>query len=226
MNSGASKKAPELPKQSLPVSFFVGKLIPFVHKYNSAFIPSVCLKIPNSHTQTVTRRVNGYTLVELVVTMAVAAILIAIAAPNVRTFIQNGRINTQINDLIGDLNFAKSEAVHRLGQVNVGICRSTDGASFAGVVPLGDGRVVFVDANRNNNCDPGEQILRFREPLASGNTLVLAPANPIIFTASGGPVAPVSFFICDSRGAAYGRQINLNNLGQVTVSTPPPGACT
>jgi len=172
-----------------------------------------------------TRQTHGFTLIELVVTMAVAAILVTVALPNMRAFIQNGRLNTQTNDLIGDLNFARSEAIKR--RSNVGICRSTDGVTFAGAGPLGDGRVVFVDANNNDVCDAGEPILRFREPLASGNTLVAASPNPIIFSANGSPITTAvgAFAICDDRGVTYGKQINLNSIGQATVSTVAPGAC-
>lgn len=167
----------------------------------------------------------GFTLIELVVTMAVAAILLTVAIPNMRTFIQNGRLNTQANDLIGDLNFARSEAIKRRSKV--GICRSTDGVTFAGAGPLGDGRVVFVDANNNDDCNAGEPILRFREPLASGNTLVAASPNPIIFSANGRPITTAvgAFAVCDYRGVTYGKQIILNSIGQATVSTVAPGAC-
>jgi type IV fimbrial biogenesis protein FimT len=142
-----------------------------------------------------------------------------------RTFIQNGRLNTQANDLIGDLNFARSEAIKR--RSNVGICRSTDGVTFAGAGPLGDGRVVFVDANNNDDCDAGDPILRFREGLASGNSLAAASPNPIIFSANGRPIATAvgAFAVCDYRGASKGKQVSLNSIGQASVSAVAPGAC-
>lgn len=201
---------------------FVGIKYAFVGSLKLPNIPFIPINVPFIPHRSHHRSCYGFTLVELVVTMAVAAILVAIAIPNMRTFIQNGRLNTQVNDLIGDLNFARSEAIKR--RANVGLCRSTDGVTFA-AGPLGDGRVVFIDADANSTCDAGETILRFREPLASGNTLT-APSNVIIFNASGRVATPVgAFSICDTRGNAYGKQVDLNSLGQAAVNTVAPGAC-
>jgi len=225
MNSALPKTVVKTRKNSLITNPFVYIFNPFVGSRNPQNIPLICKKRPYTPNQIDTRQTLGFTLIELVVTMAVAAILVTVAIPNMRTFIQNGRLNTQTNDLIGDLNFARSEAIKR--RSNVGICRSTDGVTFAGAGPLGDGRVVFVDANNNDDCDAGEPILRFREPLASGNTLAAASPNPIIFSANGSPITTAvgAFAVCDDRGVAYGKQINLNSIGQATVSTVAPGAC-
>ena len=62
----------------------------------------------------INRKANkGLTLAELVITMAVAAILFAVAIPSFTTMIQNNRITTQTNDIIAAISFARSEAVKR-----------------------------------------------------------------------------------------------------------------
>ncbi len=208
------------------VNSFVGQFIPFVDYLNSVFIPFIFKNIPNSTFQPVTRRVRGFTLIELVVTMAVAAILVAVAVPNMRTFIQNGRLNTQVNDLIGDLSLARSEAIKR--RSNVGVCKSTNGTTCVGGGDWRDGRAVFVDdITINGTWDAGETILRFREPLAGATDLVLNMAPPIIYSSSGrSNVAAGSFFtLCDDRGYTKGKQVNLNSLGQAAISATPPLAC-
>ena len=163
--------------------------------------------------------------------MAVAAILVAVAVPNMRTFIQNGRLNTQTNDLIGDLNLARSEAIKR--RLTTGICKSINGTTCAGGGNWGAGRAVFVDVNSSNAWDAGDLILRFREPLASvgdtlnTNAMVL---DPILFGANGIPfnVLPGGIFVfCDDRGQTKGKQLTINAMGQVAVTTtPPPPTCT
>lgn len=161
--------------------------------------------------------------------MAVAAILVAVAVPNMRTFIQNGRLNTQTNDLIGDLSLARSEAIKR--RSNVGITTSTTGTCASG----GDwrnGRVIFVDLDGDSICDANEPILRFREPLAVAiDTLTTTVAgDPIIFSANGAsPNVPLGasrvFTFCDDRGPTKGKRINLNAMGQAAVSTSAPAGC-
>jgi type IV fimbrial biogenesis protein FimT len=224
MNNVLPRITTKLGRNRLVSNSFVGRFIPFVIYMNSIFIPFICINLPNSTFQPAKRRIQGFTLIELLVAIAVVAVLAGVAVPNMRTSIQNGRLSTQVNDLIGDLNFARSEAIKR--RSNVGICRSTDGVTFAGAGPLGDGRVVFVDAPPANGvCDAGDTILRFREPLAAGNTLAAAPPNPIMFSANGSPVAVGTFTVCDYRGLAKGKQINLNSVGQATVRTVATGAC-
>jgi type IV fimbrial biogenesis protein FimT len=62
---------------------------------------------------------RGFTLIELMLTVAVGAVLLAVAAPSMKTFIENQRVKTASYDLNYTLNFARSEAVKRNGQVLV-----------------------------------------------------------------------------------------------------------
>lgn len=157
--------------------------------------------------------------------MAVAAILVAVAVPNMRTFIQNGRLNTQTNDLIGDLNLARSEAIKR--RAFVGVCKSTNGTTCAGGGNWRNGRAVFVGTAVNGAWQANDTILRFREPLASvADTLNTAMVDPIIFSANGTPGAAGTFTFCDDRlGQSIGKQINLNTMGQAAVIAVAPGIC-
>ncbi|MBN8772197.1 MAG: GspH/FimT family pseudopilin, partial [Thiobacillus sp.] len=66
---------------------------------------------------------RGFTLIELVVTLAVAGILLGIAIPNFQLFVMNNRMASQANDLITALNMARSEAVKRAA--NVMVCSGT-----------------------------------------------------------------------------------------------------
>lgn len=61
----------------------------------------------------------GFTLIELMVTVAVVAILLGLAVPNLGTAIQNNRATTQANALLAALNLARSEAVKRGTLVSV-----------------------------------------------------------------------------------------------------------
>ena len=225
MNCALSKLIPKRQKTSLNIKPIVYEYRPFVGFTFSRNMPFICLKTPSIPERSHDIHNLGFTLIELVVTMAVAAILITVAVPNMRTFIQNGRLNTQVNDLIGDLSLARSEAIKR--RTIVGICKSVNGTTCAGGGNWQDGRAIFVDANNNNTWEADEIILRFREKLASGNSLAAASPNPIIFSANGKPIATAvgAFAVCDYRGASKGKQVSLNSIGQASVSAVAPGAC-
>jgi type IV fimbrial biogenesis protein FimT len=73
------------------------------------------------------KRSSGVTLLELLVTIAVAGIIATIAVPGIHSIIQNNRSVSYTNDFVTTLNFARSEAIKRRQTVTV--CTSTDGAN-------------------------------------------------------------------------------------------------
>jgi type IV fimbrial biogenesis protein FimT len=123
------------------------------------------------------RAIRGITLLELVVTMGIAAILMAIAIPSYRYVTNGNRIAAEINGLLGDLQFARGEAIKE-GQT-VTVCVSNDGKTCAGaaVATWQNGWIVFSDVNDDQNpTDAGNAVLRIQSPFTSTDTLVAAPA--------------------------------------------------
>lgn len=62
---------------------------------------------------------KGFTLLELMVTLAVLAIVIGLAVPSFQQMIINNRLNTEVNTLVSALQLARSEAVKRGAEVRV-----------------------------------------------------------------------------------------------------------
>jgi type IV fimbrial biogenesis protein FimT len=84
---------------------------------------------PVKHLQ-IASRARGFTLVELMVTIAVLAILAAIAFPSFRSLINSSRLSSGANELIATMQLAKAEAVRQNGRVT--ICASTNGSACSG----------------------------------------------------------------------------------------------
>lgn len=203
---------------------FVGIYIPTVWLRKMLNNPLVCSNNPFV-------RIGGFTLIELMVTLAVVAILALIAVPNFRPTIQNSRIVGLTNDLLSDINYARTEALKRAA--NVGICMSTSGTACDGG-SWQSGRIVFADVNNDGAFNPGDIVLRVRERL-DNNTLTSANMpNPIIFGSRGLPMtgplytsswtSSASFSLCDDRGASKGRSIGISVTGQPS-SSPLSGGC-
>ena len=89
------------------------------------------------------QRQGGFTIVELMVTLAIAAIIISIAAPSFKAIIDNNRVTTATNDFTASIALAKTEAVKR--NTNAQICPSNGGSDWSGGYRIG--------IDLNGNCD-------------------------------------------------------------------------
>jgi type IV fimbrial biogenesis protein FimT len=144
--------------------------------------------------------IAGFTLFELMLTIAVAGILAAIAVPALRTFLQSDRLLTEQTQLVMSLDYARSEAIKEDSSVSV--CASSNGTTCSGVANWSAGWLVVSSAN------PG-QPLQVAPALAANNTLTEANGQAqVTFDATGLAstlVVPAQFKLCDVRGAAYAR---------------------
>jgi type IV fimbrial biogenesis protein FimT len=106
---------------------------------------------------------KGFTLIELMVTIAIIAILMAIALPSFQDTIARSKLETEANNILRDLNFARTEAIKRGSSVS--LCPSDNGTSCSGAQDYGDGWIIFVDDVTPDNAivDTGEEVLRVVE---------------------------------------------------------------
>ncbi|CAG9932152.1 GspH/FimT family pseudopilin [Candidatus Nitrotoga arctica] len=162
---------------------------------------------------------TGLTLIELLVTIAILAILLSIAVPNFITFVQNSRLVGQTNDLVTALNYARSEAIKR--GVRVSVCSRLDNATCSGATVFNwdAGWLVFINPNGDAMVDAGETVLQVRQPLENGNTLRTAVRQRVTYQSSGFSPNGDTFRLCDGRGPASGRAIMVSLQGRVTTNT-------
>ncbi len=121
---------------------------------------------------------SGFTLVELVVTLAVVSILVSMAAPSFSTFVKNARMVSQTNDIVAALNTARSEAVTR--GIPVSICPSDDGLDCTGVA-WDQGWIVFTDEDTPGTVDGTDEVIKIHDALQDGFTLALNNGNFVRF---------------------------------------------
>jgi type IV fimbrial biogenesis protein FimT len=159
------------------------------------------------------RYVSGFTLVEMMVTVAVVAVLAGVAIPSLRAFVQDERQSTQTQRLWMSLNLARSES--RKQDVSISVCASTDGLTCSGSASgWSSGWVVLSTA-------PGTTKPAMTVPaLPNGTTLSEAtPVATVTFYSNGMVNAPAAFTFCDSRGAANARSVEVTLAGRVSAST-------
>jgi type IV fimbrial biogenesis protein FimT len=171
------------------------------------------------------QRQTGFTLYELMMTLAVVAITLAFGVPNLRNFTLNSRMTSTANDLHAAFQMARSEAAH--AKTNVTICASADPMGAANCGGTWDqGYVVFIDDNANRAREAGEAILRSHPPADEGVLLRIANgATYFMYAPSGlgrldtGGNAPLSqVVICDERGNGDGP--SGGSTARLFMSTP------
>jgi type IV fimbrial biogenesis protein FimT len=113
-------------------------------------------------------RARGFTLIEMLMTMAIAAILLTIGIPSFRYVTNSNRIAGELNGLLGDLQFARAEAIKEGRTVTV--CVSNDGANCANSTTWQSGWIVFSDPTNVGVVDAGETILRVQAAFSGSDT--------------------------------------------------------
>lgn len=166
-------------------------------------------------------RRGGFTLIELIVTLAIAAIVLTVGIPSFRELLRENRLATQANEFLAALALTRSEALKR--GVRVTLCKSADGASCTADGGYEQGWVVFVDPNNNATVDTGEVILRVYEALPGGLTLTgnTNVRSYVSYTPSGmsqllgGGFQAGTLTLC---AAPKARSITINSTGRARIA--------
>lgn len=151
---------------------------------------------------------DGLTLVELLVVIAVSAILFGIAVPAFSGLMQSTRLTGQINTLVSDLNFSRSEAVKRMRRVI--LCKSANQSTCDADAHWDDGWIIFPDRNGDGLRDREEPLLRSRGPLPDGYTirfLSFHTSNYVRYYPDGHTANTGTFTFCSPRGPEYAKAV-------------------
>ena len=178
----------------------------------------------------------GFTLIELIVTVAVFGVLVALAVPNLHSFTRNNRLTSQINNFVTALQITRSEAVKRGSHVV--LCASSN-QTQCNTTNWEQGWIVFLDGSNDfSTASPAgrptgaDVVLKVGDVLGGADTLRSSFTNTgaVMYLASGATSAGNSsgtFTLCDpgdpSDGASdrvkRARAININNTGFISQAT-------
>lgn len=155
----------------------------------------------------------GFTIVELLVTLAIIGITAAIVLPQMGLFTSGNRMTEQINKLSRDLNYARSEAITRGTPVQVLSNNGTNWADGWVINDLGNNAVTLLRQTGSNT-----------QPIAKGTTTLVETTNggtagDITFRPDGRVLNAATFLLCDSGNTNYGKQIIISLAGRLEINS-------
>ncbi len=176
----------------------------------------------------VTRRVGGFTLFELLITLIVAAVLLAIVVPNLSSFVSSSRLRATQSEFVSALTLARSEATKRGTDVVVEALGAVAGSKFVG------GWRVVADTNGDGDLT-GEPVIREYAALAGQMKFTARvgettdDVDRATFTSrgflKGAPPTSLKFTLCGPPGSARSYTIKLEPIGIADV-VEGTAACT
>lgn len=186
--------------------------------------------LPHALRTTATHH-RGFTLVEVMVVVAIMAILITLAAPSFTPLIERWRVQQTVKELESTLYFARSEAIKRGGNVIIHKnANNTNGCTLASTGnDWGCGWSVCADLNGNNSCQSNEVLQRFDGApnvqvtrTSGGQRILLNRWGLVAGNFLGFSLVPVNKSITDQAA----RGVCMSSGGRVRVIAPDQIPCT
>ena len=162
------------------------------------------------------RHMLGLTLIELMITLAVAAILLSIGVPAMASFVAENRIAAKSNLLMSHIQFARHSAITL--RANVVACPSDDQLNCSGSNRWDRGWIIFIDRDNDRRPDRPEDVWRVVQP---EDRLLMHSAgrNRVRFQPMGGAFGTnLTIRVCDPGGLARPRAVVVSNPGRARVT--------
>ena len=163
------------------------------------------------------RPARGVSMIELMMGVAILAIVLKIAAPSFMDFVSKSRLTSSVSTLVADLNYARGEAIMRNAPVIV--CAKVSNSSNCATTPTWQsGWVVCIDANSDNVCDTASATvpnpIRVRNAVSS-TTAITAGAAVTRFSTVGAATGNGAFTITGGPASSPSRTIQVTSNGYV-----------
>jgi len=161
---------------------------------------------------------QGFTIIELLFTMAVAVILLSVGIPSFQSLMQNSRVTAQANEFVTAVHTARSEAIKR--DTPVALCASTDAATCAGSNNWASGWIIFTDSSGTAGTLNGtDTLLRSYKSLGGQSTLSAPSTNFVRYLQTGALAGSAVNFTLQAPGCSGDevRSITISPQGHVRV---------
>jgi type IV fimbrial biogenesis protein FimT len=158
---------------------------------------------------------KGVTLIELMITVSIVAIILAFVSPSIQSILINNKIVAEINETSSLIQYARHHAIDEQAQVVV--CPSKDYSACSS--DWNDPKIVFIDDDNNAIRGATEDLL-VTTGATSGTSLMTNSTNIIMFAGTGEVNLATEILLCHKDGKAeYARSLSVSLQGRVKMST-------
>lgn len=172
------------------------------------------------------RRAAGFTLIELMVTITLLGVLMAIAVPSFRDAVVGNRLASVANAFVSSTHLARGEAIKR--NADITMCRSSDGVNCAAAVGWDVGWIVFNDIDADGVLDTAETLIH-RQLAIPSDFLLTSTTGTLVFRGTGmiNAAAEVQLKLCRAvpAPASQDRELRVSITGRVSSTKTNTGTC-
>jgi len=164
-------------------------------------------------------RQTGLTLIELMIGVAIVAILLTVGAPAIQTVLEQNKVIATVNDISNAARTARFTAIDT--EETTLVCPSADYKSCSG--DWRQAKIVFVDSNGNGSRDDAEPLISSSDPVSSGVN-ISGHTGALVFSPDGSVSNAVTIKLCPASGDAKSASAVLISLyGRVAVAVDNSG---
>jgi type IV fimbrial biogenesis protein FimT len=173
------------------------------------------------------QRTGGFTALELLVTVSIAAILLLTGVPALTQFTQKQQLKAAVGALHQDLLLARSEAVNR--RLAVVACPGDPAGGCTGTLDWSNGWIAFTDDNGDRLRQAGEVLLRHGQ--RNGAVMIRGSSGRTqlrFYPDGSAPGSNGTISFCGRAGPAQARKLVISNVGRIRRDFAPelgPSRC-
>jgi type IV fimbrial biogenesis protein FimT len=165
------------------------------------------------------RPMRGLTVIELITTVAVLVVVLAVGVPGMHALVARQEVGTAVGGLVGHLQLARVAAVS--SGYPVVYCPTVDGVSCAGVTVWETGYLLFEDRDGDRKPDAAEPVLRASLPGPRGVRVRTTPGRVRVVYQPDGTAGGTNatFRVCSRDAQSRGQAVIVSNVGRPRVTS-------